>query len=82
MPTPATTEAGGRTWSLQLGAFGSEENARKLRDRATTITPHVSVVKIGGLYRVRVGPFTSEVSAIEMRERFDAAGFKTYLISK
>lgn len=78
----ATTEANGRSWSLQLGAFGSEENARKLRDRAKAITPHVNVVKIGGLYRVRVGPFTSEVSAIEMRERFDAAGFKTYLISK
>jgi rare lipoprotein A len=79
---PAAREPAGPAWSLQLGAFGVEENARKLQERAAAVTPNVQVVLVGGLYRVRVGPFTSRVAAIEMRERLDAAGFTTYMVSE
>jgi DedD protein len=66
-PDPAT--ATGR-WAVQLGAFGEEENARRLAARVKTygFDADVSTYRSGGrqMHRVRTRP-------VETRERAEAA---------
>jgi cell division septation protein DedD len=54
---PASAVKGG--WTVQLGVFGEEANARRLAERVRTFgyKPEVSTIKSGGktLYRVRTG---------------------------
>lgn len=67
-------------WDLQLGAFGSEENARILAERIRPAAPAVRIERYRELYRVRVGPFPTREAAIEARERLDAAGFESLVV--
>jgi DedD protein len=65
---PATTLAANRPggWAVQLGAFKSEAEANKLRDRARGAGVATFVDRTGGdqtLWRVRAGPFVERSSA-------------------
>jgi len=53
-------------WAVQAGAFGTEENARRLRDRLAALYPSPWLEDFGGLKRVKFGPYGS-------REEADAA---------
>jgi DedD protein len=60
----AVNRAGG--WAVQLGAFKSEAEANKLRDRARGAGVATFVDRTGGdqaLWRVRAGPFVERSSA-------------------
>ncbi len=76
--TAASTEDRGRTaaptgaaaegdWTVQLGSFGEEANARRLVERVATYgyKAEISSVRSGGrtLYRVRVGPHATRAQA-------------------
>ncbi|HUP58925.1 MAG TPA: septal ring lytic transglycosylase RlpA family protein [Thermoanaerobaculia bacterium] len=65
---------------IQIGAFSIEENARKLASEARSIDDRVFVTRTAGLWRVRVGPVDSRVRAIELRERFDSAGYPSLIV--
>jgi rare lipoprotein A len=77
----AVPESAATRYVLQLGAFGVEENARLLVERARAIDSRVFVTEINGLHRVRVGPLPSKVAAIELQEKFDLAGLPSLLVT-
>lgn len=60
---------------VQLGAFGIEENADALRRRIASAESSVYAELRSGLWRVRIGPFTTRESAAAAAERLAAAGF-------
>jgi rare lipoprotein A len=70
---PATPEV----W-LQLGAFGSRQNAeralRQVQDEAAHHGVGVSVVQSGGLWRVQMGPWPHRAQASVMAEQIASEG--------
>ncbi len=80
-PEPPATGTPGASWMLQIGAFSVEQNARDLKAKAGSISNRIFIETSNGLHRVRVGPFSSKVEAIEMRERLEMAGFPAILLS-
>jgi rare lipoprotein A len=77
----AVPEAATARYVLQLGAFGVEENARRLAERAREVDPRVFVNQMHGLHRVRVGPLPSKVAAIELQEKFEMAGLPSLIVT-
>jgi rare lipoprotein A len=70
-----------RGWKVQAGAFGVEENATRFaRELRATVNP-VYIERVGGLWRVRVGPFASRVEAIKTSERIESAGYEAIILS-
>jgi DedD protein len=63
----AATSAAKGDWTVQLGSFGDENNAKRLADRASTFGYKASVAsyKANGktMYRVRVGAYGSKAQA-------------------
>jgi DedD protein len=66
-PKPAPATAAGGDWTVQLGSFGEEANARRVSQRAGTFghKAEVSPIRSNGrtLYRVRVTPARSRAEA-------------------
>jgi DedD protein len=66
-PKPAPSAASGGDWTVQLGSFGEEANARRVAQRAGTFghKAEVSPIRSNGrtLYRVRVTPARSRAEA-------------------
>jgi DedD protein len=66
-PAAAPTAAAAGDWTVQLGSFGDEANARRLAQRAATFgyKAEVSSYRSDGrtLYRVRVGPHATRSAA-------------------
>ena len=63
---------------VQVGAFGTEQKAQEVRDRAATLgTATIVPISIGGrtLYRVRLGPYGSDRDAETARAQVSADGF-------
>jgi rare lipoprotein A len=60
---------------LQVGAFGSKENAEDLRGRVTRqlawLTDTVQVLSIGNLWRLHVGPYGTNEAARAIAERIE-----------
>ncbi len=71
-PEPPPAMRGG--WAIQAGAFSVESNASELRARLEKFTGPVWIDNSGGLFRVRIGPYSSRQEAIEEKERVEAAG--------
>lgn len=69
VPEAAPKRAGG--WAVQLGAFKSEDEANKLRDKARNNGFSTFVDKVGNgaqvLWRVRVGPEVERTNADKLR---------------
>ncbi len=61
-PASAISEPTG-SFSLQIGAFGSEENANRLADRVQQSGFIVNVRRTGSLYRVLVGQYVTRDEA-------------------
>jgi rare lipoprotein A len=81
MPTLERAAAG---FSVQLGAFASNANARSFLDHvqnqlaSSAVEPRIREVE--GLYRVYVGPYPSRDEARRVAERLERAfGFATAL---
>ncbi len=82
--TPAATPGQG-TWSIQVGAFGSAESARKLvRDlEADGFDAYVSPIERNGktLHRVRVGPESARGAADALAGRLKSRGLPVSLVA-
>ena len=78
-PAPAVKEP---RFILQLGAFQSEANASELARKAREIAPNVYVELFKELHRVRIGPFKTRESAIEMKEKLDVAELPSIVVTE
>jgi len=80
-PSPAPTPRPVKGWKVQVGAFGVEANAVRLARELRSIVEPVFIEVVGGLHRVRIGPFASRVEAIEASERVQSAGYDAIVLS-
>ncbi len=65
---------------LQIGAFGSEANARQLLEKASAAGFKATMTGTNGQFRVRVGPLPQHERALEMQARLKAKGFSPVLL--
>ncbi|MCS6785516.1 MAG: SPOR domain-containing protein [Thiobacillaceae bacterium] len=79
-PPPVSETFAARGYFLQLGAFGSEANARQLLERARAAGFDAFVQTQGGQVRVRVGPFAARSEALQMQARLRERGFAPILL--
>ncbi len=82
---PAAAEAGGVY--LQLGAFGSQDNAdqflARLRSQLAWLGETLSIFTGDGLFRVHAGPYASRSEAQQIANRIgEALGFKPLLLMR
>lgn len=80
---PAATEAGGIY--LQLGAFGSQNNAdqfmARLRLQLAWLSETLSIFTKDGLFRVRAGPYANRSEAQQIADKIgETLGFKPLLL--
>jgi DedD protein len=86
---PATSSAGtaasGAGWSVQVGAFGSAETARRLVGdlKRDGLTAYVAPLKRSGktLHRVRVGPTPTRPEADKLAARLKAKGMPASVVA-
>ena len=82
-PKPAAAAAG--DWTVQLGSFGEEANARRVAQRASTFgyKAEVSRTTSGGrtLYRVRVGPQATRAAADATASALRAHGLEASVVA-
>ncbi len=87
-PSPAASAAPAgavERWFWQVGAYGSEQEANRVRAELALqgLTSTVEPARMGDgrmLYRVRVGPYGSQPEANAARGRLQAAGFQPVLV--
>jgi rare lipoprotein A len=61
-------ETAATSWAVQAGAFASEENAARLKDRLAQRYPRPWLEPFDGLTRVKFGPYASREEADAARE--------------
>jgi rare lipoprotein A len=61
-------------WAVQAGAFGSEENAVRLRDRLAARYPNPFIEEFQGLKRVKFGPYATREEAEAARDSLGDMG--------
>ena len=64
----AVAEIAPSGWSVQAGAFGNEENAKRLRDRLASRFPNPYLETFQGLLRVKFGPYVTREEAEAARD--------------
>ena len=73
-------------YTLQLGSFSVQENARQLRDLVAKDFSGVAIVPLhaGGstYYRVQLGKFSTRASAEEQARRVTQAGYPVVILEK
>jgi len=87
-PTPANTATKGEPaarsaaagWAVQAGAFGTQENAVKLRERLAARYPSPWIEDAGGLRRVKFGPYASRADAEAARDSLGELGLAGILV--
>ncbi|WP_217125989.1 SPOR domain-containing protein [Hydrogenophilus thiooxidans] len=80
-PPPAAVER----WYWQVGAFGSEQEANRVRAELALmgLTSRVEPAQMEDgrtLYRVRVGPYPSQQAAQAARSRLQGAGYQPVMV--
>jgi len=85
-PAPAQGQAGapvlhktGR-YTVQVGAFSIEANAKALQERLAKLGEQATIHKTS-LYLVRIGPFETREQAIKVRERLERAGISAIIVT-
>lgn len=83
-PKPAASASQTGMWAVQLGSFGSQENAERLAAdlRKQGFAAFLSQLSTGSgpLHRVRIGPQKDRESAEAMAERLAKAGHKGQVV--
>jgi rare lipoprotein A len=64
----AATSSAPSKWAVQAGAFGNEENARRLCDRLAKKYAKAWIEDYEGLKRVKFGPYASRAEADAARD--------------
>jgi DedD protein len=84
-PAKAAPAAAGGDWTVQLGSFGEEANARRTAQRAGTFgyKAETSSIRSGGrtLYRVRVGPQRTRAEADATASALRAHGIDASVVA-
>ncbi len=84
-PAAAATSTVKSDWTVQLGSFGDEGNARRLADRASTFgfKANVASYKANGktMYRVRVGAYGSKGQAEATASALSAHGLAAKVVA-
>jgi cell division protein FtsN len=85
IPTPPSRiVANSRPYTLQVGSFADERNARALKARLDAVTTggYISTVTAGGqiFYRVRVGSYGSRDAATQAATRVASYGLTVVLM--
>jgi rare lipoprotein A len=75
---PAGRAAGG--WAVQAGAFGSQENAARLREKLASRYPSPWIEDFSGLKRVKFGPYASRADAEAARDSLGEIGLAGILV--
>lgn len=73
---PFTTEG----YFLQVGVFGNEANARQLAQQLETAGFRPDVYTTNAQTRVRVGPYSERLDALDVQRKLKAKGFNTVLL--
>lgn len=79
-PLKPDTSFAAHGYFLQLGAFGSETNARLLQEKALAAGFKAAMVGANGQFRIRVGPIPQHDKALEMQAKLKAKGFSPVLL--
>lgn len=81
-PVPAKPEeaAAGKGYYLQLGAFGSETNAKLLQAKVQGGGFKAGISAAKGQFRVRVGPVADRAKALDYQAQLKAKGFNPVLV--
>lgn len=85
-PAKASPAASGAGYVVQVGSFGKQENAERLKDKLAAVGFPAFVEKTqrekGAIFRVKVGPRTSRGSVDELRIRLhDEAKLEGIIVS-
>jgi len=84
-PVAAATSGTKGDWTVQLGSFGDENNAKRLVERASTFGYKASVAsyKASGktMYRVRVGAYSSKGQAEATASALSAHGISGKVVA-
>ncbi len=68
---------------IQVGAFKSEANAKSLVKKINALGyKNITIVKVGGLYKVRVFGFDSKQKALSELEKLKKKGFEGFIGKK
>ncbi|MDQ7819049.1 MAG: phosphodiester glycosidase family protein [Armatimonadota bacterium] len=67
-------------WRVQVGAFTSEDNARRLAAAVEARGLPVVVEFVDGLYKVRVGAFATPAEAALARDELASEGYPTWVV--
>lgn len=62
------------SWTVQAGAFASEENAQRLKERLAARYPKAWLEPFAGLTRVKVGPYPTREEAEAAQESLNDLG--------
>jgi len=79
-PAKADTVFVSKGYYLQLGAFGSEGNAKQLLDKTRAAGFKAALSSANGQYRVRVGPVVEHDKALDLQAKLKAKGFSPVLL--
>ncbi len=84
-PAPVAAHAVGGTY-VQLGAFGNEQNANRLRDKFSSLGP-VNILRKESangtaLYHVRMGPYADAGAAQSALDQAQTAGIQAKIIKE
>jgi len=79
-PAPAPAQTVQHGYSVQVGAFAIEANAKDLLKKLTQLGEQAHI-DTGRLYLVRIGPFPTREQAIKTRERLEASGLSAIIVA-
>jgi rare lipoprotein A len=77
---PARAPASTGRYVVQVGAFSQEANAKALQERLARIGQD-SHIEHGSLYFVRIGPFATRDTAVQVRAKLENAGISAIVIT-
>jgi rare lipoprotein A len=78
-PAPPYSSSAPNGYAVQAGAFSLRENAERFRQELEAHFRKVYVVEFGDVWRVRVGPYSSEDEAQRVEARLLAMGHDAFV---
>lgn len=79
-PEVAKPAASAGAYYLQLGVFSSQANAEQLLGKAKAAGFKAASVKVGGQYKVRVGPIAERAQALDFQAKLKSRGLNNVLV--
>lgn len=84
-PAPSMASSSGRSWQIQLGAYGSVAGAQKvwgnIARNAAVNGKEPAYIPVGALTRLRTGPFPGKTEANAACQALQKAGFNCFPVA-